>query len=47
MFGKFRTYPWQRLVNRVGFGVLYHAAHHRNARNFNPAPVLGVPERGS
>ncbi|MFZ2207758.1 MAG: fatty acid desaturase [Porticoccaceae bacterium] len=29
---------WQRLVNRVGFGVLYHAAHHRNAQLFNPKP---------
>ena len=31
--------PWHRLVNRVGFGVLYHAAHHRNARLFNPRPA--------
>ncbi|MCC6295545.1 MAG: fatty acid desaturase [Pseudomonadales bacterium] len=39
--------PWQRLVNRIGFGVLYHASHHRNARLFNPAQGLGVPEGGS
>lgn len=31
--------PWHRLVNRVGFGVLYHAAHHGNARLFNPGPA--------
>ena len=30
--------PWHQLVNRVGFGVLYHAAHHRNAQLFNPMP---------
>jgi len=29
---------WHRILNRVGFGVLYHAAHHRNARLFNPMP---------
>jgi stearoyl-CoA desaturase (delta-9 desaturase) len=30
------TRPWHRLVNRVGFGILYHGAHHRNAQLFNP-----------
>lgn len=29
---------WHRIFNRVGFGGLYHAAHHRNARLFNPMP---------
>lgn len=29
---------WHHLVNRVGFGVLYHAAHHRNARLFSSNP---------
>lgn len=33
------TRPWHRLVNRVGCGVLYHAAHHGNARLFNPSPA--------
>ena len=28
---------WQRLVNQIGFGVLYHARHHRDARLFNPS----------
>ena len=28
--------PWHHWVNRIGFGVLYHAVHHGNARLFNP-----------
>lgn len=34
--------PWQRLVNRIGFGVLYHARHHHDARLFNPGPGHGA-----
>jgi stearoyl-CoA desaturase (delta-9 desaturase) len=39
--------PWHRLVNRFGFGGLHHAAHHRNAQLFNPAPSPRTPGRGS
>lgn len=38
---------WHRMVNRVGFGVLYHARHHRNARVFNPAVAPSVTPSGS
>jgi hypothetical protein len=34
---------WHRQVNRVGFGVLYHAVHHRNAQLFNPIPRRLTP----
>lgn len=28
---------WHRLVNRIGFGVLYHEVHHRDATRFDPS----------
>lgn len=36
------TRGWQRLINLVGFGVLYHQAHHRNPDLFNPSPGHGA-----
>jgi fatty acid desaturase len=27
---------WHKAVNRIGFGTLFHAAHHRNAYAFDP-----------
>lgn len=33
---------WHRTTNRIGFGVLYHAAHHQHARDFDPRRALAT-----